>query len=223
MVRVWHERRRSPQTVSRNAGSDASRGVRGVRSGERLRAPRACSETRRMHTRSLIARATGKVRRLLADQFGRRTVSIKTPVPIVSFTFDDAPRTAFSVGGEILKRFGARATYFVSLGILDTETEVGKIASVGDLARAVDEGSELGCHTFDHLDAWHVSSTAFLASVVRNREALHRILPGARFHDFRVSEERGQAFNKVGAGKYLHLLPGRRTGDERGQRRPEPA
>ena len=146
--------------------------------------PHSWSETQRMHTRRLIARATGKARRLMAEQFGRRTMSIKTPVPIVSFTFDDAPRTAFSVGGEILKRFGARATYFVSLGILDTETEVGKIASVGDLARAVDEGSELGCHTFDHLDAWHVSSTAFLASVVRNREALHRILPGARFTTF---------------------------------------
>ena len=141
-------------------------------------------ETRRMHTRNLTARATGKVRRLLADRFGRRTVSIKTPVPIVSFTFDDAPRTAFSVGREILKQFGARATYFVSLGILDAETEVGKIASVDDLARAVDEGSELGCHTFDHLDAWHTSSAAFMASVVRNREALNRILPGARFTTF---------------------------------------
>jgi peptidoglycan/xylan/chitin deacetylase (PgdA/CDA1 family) len=137
-----------------------------------------------MHTLSLITRGSGKVRRLLADQFGRRTLSIKTPVPIVSFTFDDAPVTAFREGRAILKQFGARATYYVSLGLLDAETEVGKIASVGDLARAVDEGNELGCHTFDHLDAWHTSSTAFMASVVRNGEALHRILPGARFTTF---------------------------------------
>jgi len=122
-----------------------------------------------MHTRSLITRASGKVRRLLADQFGRRTLSIKTPVPIVSFTFDDAPVTAFREGRGILKQFGARATYYVSLGLLDAETEVGKIASVGDLARAVDEGGELGCHTFDHLDPWHTSSAAFMASVARCR------------------------------------------------------
>ena len=63
-----------------------------------------------MHTRSLITRASGKVRRLLADQFGRRTLSIKTPVPIVSFTFDDAPVTAFREGRGILKQFGARAS-----------------------------------------------------------------------------------------------------------------
>jgi peptidoglycan/xylan/chitin deacetylase (PgdA/CDA1 family) len=67
---------------------------------------------------------------------------------------------------------------------LDTETEVGKIASRDDLARAVDEGSELGCHTFDHLDAWHTSFSTFMASIARNSEALHRILPGARFTTF---------------------------------------
>jgi len=153
-----------------------------------------------MHTRSLITRASGKVRRLLADQFGRRTLSIKTPVPIVSFTFDDAPVTAFREGRGILKQFGARATYYVSLGLLDAETEVGKIASVGDLARAVDEGGELGCHTFDHLDAWHTSSAAFMASVARNCQALHRILPGARFTTF--------AYPKSGAKLSLKLALG---------------
>jgi hypothetical protein len=57
-------------------------------------------------------------------------------------------------------------------------------ASVADLERAVDEGSELGCHTFDHLDAWYTSPTEFMASVARNREALGRILPGAQFTSF---------------------------------------
>ena len=153
-----------------------------------------------MHTRSLITRASGKVRRLLADQFGRRTLSIKTPVPIVSFTFDDAPVTAFREGRGILKQFGARATYYVSLGLLDAETEVGKIASVGDLARAVDEGGELGCHTFDHLDAWHTSSATFMASVARNGQALHRMLPSARFTTF--------AYPKSGAKLSLKLALG---------------
>lgn len=136
------------------------------------------------HIRSLIERATGKGRRLLAERLERRTVSIRTSVPIVSFTFDDAPRTAFGAGGEILREFGVRATYFVSLGLLGKDTEVGPIASADDLARAMEEGSELGCHTFDHLDAWHTSSSAFMASVLRNGEALHRLLPGATFASF---------------------------------------
>jgi len=109
---------------------------------------------------------------------------IRTPVPIVSFTFDDAPVTAFAAGREILKEYGARATYFVALGLLDRETEVGRIASAADLARAVEEGGELGCHTFDHVDAWLTSTADYMASVVRNREALARILPGTRFSAF---------------------------------------
>ncbi|NJO32679.1 MAG: polysaccharide deacetylase family protein [Rhodospirillales bacterium] len=137
-----------------------------------------------MPKRSLIERAASKGRRVLADRLSRRMISISTPVPIVSFTFDDAPKTAFDAGRAILKQVGARATYFVSLGLLDTETEVGRIASAADLARAVAEGNELGCHTFDHLDAWHVSSAAYIASVHRNREALHRIIPGAEFTTF---------------------------------------
>jgi hypothetical protein len=40
---------------------------------------------------------------------------------------------------------------------------------------------------------------------------------GCEIHDFRVSEERRHAFSEVGVGKYLRLLPGWRTGDERGR------
>src|SRR6516164_7988877 len=135
-----------------------------------------------MYTRSLITRASGKVRRLLADQFGRRTLSIKTPVPIVSFTFDDAPVTAFREGRGILKQFGARATYFVSLGLLDAETEVGKIASADDLAHALRRVHGVGCP---------------------ERPSAAPDFAGCEIHDFRVSKERGQAFTKVGVGKYL--------------------
>jgi peptidoglycan/xylan/chitin deacetylase (PgdA/CDA1 family) len=137
-----------------------------------------------MPTRTFVARATSKGRRVLADRFCRRTVSIEIPRPIVSFSFDDAPITSFDTGREVLERHGARPTYFVSLGLLDSDTEVGRIASAGDLARAVAQGSELGCHTFDHVDAWFTSSAEYIASVTRNREALQRILPGTRFTTF---------------------------------------
>src|SRR5215831_13736761 len=121
---------------------------------------------------NLVTRATGKIRRLLAAKLSRRVVSVKLSIPIISFTFDDAPKSAFDVGREILKDHGARATYFISLGLLGAETEVGKIASASDLARVVEGGSELGCHTFDHLDAWYTPSNAFMESVARNRQAL---------------------------------------------------
>lgn len=132
----------------------------------------------------LIARASGKVRRMLASRFERRVASTESVGPIVSFSFDDAPRSAFGVGREILEQFGARATYFVSLGLLDKETEVGTIASVDDLSRAVSGGCELGCHTFDHLDAWSTSPKEYMESVIRNRDALRQVLPRTEFAAF---------------------------------------
>jgi len=127
---------------------------------------------------------------------------------MISFTFDDAPKSAFDVGRAILKDYGAHATYFVSLGLLGAETEVGRIGSAGDLARAVEAGSELGCHTFDHLDAWHTPLNAFMESVARNREALHRVLPGATFTTFAYPKSGAKLSIKPALGKIFACCRG---------------
>jgi len=132
----------------------------------------------------LLARIMGKYHRTLAYGLCRRTYPIVTPVPIISFTFDDAPQTAFTTGGDILASRGARGTYFVSMGLLGSRTESGTIASVDDLRRAAAYGHELGCHTFDHLDTWQTSTGGFVESVVRNRRALAEIFPGGSFKTF---------------------------------------
>jgi len=134
--------------------------------------------------RSVVSRARAASRRLLADRLLRRTVRVAPRVPLISFTFDDAPASAFSTGAEIVEEHGGRATYFVSLGLLGSHTELGEIGSVADLERAVEQGHELGCHTYDHLDAWSVSTREFVSSVNRNRDALARLLHGRSFATF---------------------------------------
>jgi peptidoglycan/xylan/chitin deacetylase (PgdA/CDA1 family) len=130
-------------------------------------------------------------------------IAIETSIPIVSFTFDDAPRTAFTTGGDILASYGTRATFFVSLGLLGSQTEVGTIGSPDDLLRAVEEGNELGCHTFDHLDAWHTPSEKFLQSVLRNAQALDSILPGRVFRAFAYPKSGPMASIKSRLEKYF--------------------
>jgi peptidoglycan/xylan/chitin deacetylase (PgdA/CDA1 family) len=132
----------------------------------------------------LFDRAVRKSRRLLAARFKRRDVLIGAQYPIISFSFDDAPISAFRTGGEILSRVGGRATYYISMGLLGTETETGRIADRDCLRAAVSAGHELGCHTFHHLDAWRVSRNAYISSVDANRTALEDCLPGYRFRSF---------------------------------------
>ncbi|CAM5798285.1 polysaccharide deacetylase family protein [Rhizobacter fulvus] len=133
---------------------------------------------------SLMKRATGKVRRTLAVRRHRRDLRLTGNTPTVSFTFDDAPRTALVTGAAVLEAHGARGTYYLSLALLSTTGELGPIAEPQDLERAVAGGHELGCHTFDHHDAWSTTPENYIASVDRNRAALHDLLPGHTFHSF---------------------------------------
>jgi peptidoglycan/xylan/chitin deacetylase (PgdA/CDA1 family) len=133
---------------------------------------------------NLLIRIAAKYQSTVSYRFSRRVVTIKTTTPLISFSFDDAPRTAFSNGGNILKKHGARATFFVSLGLLESESPSGTIAFQEDLHRAVEEGHELGCHTFDHIDPWETTPEVFEQSILKNRQTLAKIIPDTAFTTF---------------------------------------
>lgn len=131
-----------------------------------------------------LARARSGVRRALAARLHRRALTLAPLQPLVSFTFDDAPRSAFETGARVLERHGLRGTYYVSLGLLGQAGPSGQLGGLEELRAAVAAGHELGCHTHDHLDAWQVRPGEFLASVDANARALQRLLPGQRFETF---------------------------------------
>jgi len=134
--------------------------------------------------RNFLIRVGSKSRRTLAKYLYRRKLLIDSNVPLISFTFDDAPISAFEKGREILEQSGARATYYVSFGMLGCRTEIGRIGGLDDVRVAEKAGHEIGCHTFDHVDAWEVSSEEYLDSVDANQSALATRIPGARFRTF---------------------------------------
>ncbi|MCK5223992.1 polysaccharide deacetylase family protein, partial [Candidatus Calescamantes bacterium] len=161
-----------------------------------------------MFLKSLFLRAVSKYRRTVSNRFRRRLVAIKSTTPFISFSFDDAPRTAFSFGGDILKAYGARATFFVSLGLLESESPSGTIAFQDDLRRAVEEGHELGCHTFDHKDPWKTTTKVFEQSVLKNRQALARVLPNTVFSTFAYPLCGPNPANKRRTGKLFNCCRG---------------
>ena len=134
--------------------------------------------------KTFTRRATNKWRRTLIEHYGRRDFDLRPPVPYVSFTFDDFPRTALTEGGRLLKEHGARGTYFVSLNLLGRGSDSGPIASAEDLRSLHADGHELGCHTFEHLDGWKSSPAAFEKSIAANHAALGRYFPGEDFEVF---------------------------------------
>ena len=126
----------------------------------------------------------GYVQSRSARWFFRRPLAIRTPQPLISFTFDDFPRSAWLAGGDILTRHGLAATYYVSLGLLGKDAPTGRIAALEDLPKVLEQGHELGCHTFGHCDSWATATRAFEESVEQNHAALQRMVPGADFRTF---------------------------------------
>lgn len=125
-----------------------------------------------------IVRIRNRYKRLLSKHGGKRVVHVRLKTPIISFTFDDFPQSAAREGGAILTRNGLCGTFYVSLGLMDREIPAGLGFSRDDLERVVAEGHELGCHTFDHCDAWETSPGAFEESIITNGRILEKLLPG---------------------------------------------
>ena len=119
--------------------------------------------------------------RRFARWFGRRPCRINLDQPIVSFTFDDFPRSALVTGGTILNEHGYTGTYYTSFGLMGQSAPTGEIFSRDDLPELIRQQHELGCHTFDHCDSWDTEPAEFEASILRNQQTLARELPGTEF------------------------------------------
>lgn len=157
-------------------------------------------------------RLEGYGQRRAAALLFRRPFEIRSQRPIVSFTFDDFPRSALLAGGAILNRAGAVGTYYVSLGLAGQETPCGRAFELDDLRRAHDLGHELGCHTFGHYDAWRTPSRVFERSVADNQVALDRLLPGVRFQtcSYPISLPRPATKSRI-ANRFQCCRGGRQT------------
>lgn len=129
-------------------------------------------------------RLWNKWRRFTIARFARRDFRLRSDVPYISFTFDDFPRSAFVEGGRILADQGARGTYFASMQMLAGPSASGPIASRDDLRTLVQDGHELGCHTFEHLDGTRSTAEAFERSIQANGAALAETVPGSDFPVF---------------------------------------
>jgi peptidoglycan/xylan/chitin deacetylase (PgdA/CDA1 family) len=124
------------------------------------------------------------VQRRLARWFGQRPCRIQMESPVISFTFDDFPRSALTNGGAILREHGVNGTYYASFGLMGSQAPTGEIFTPEDVDALVRQGHELACHTFDHCDSWETDPNDFEASILRNREAVARHVPGLTFKSF---------------------------------------
>ena len=112
----------------------------------------------------------------------RRQLAVRTPVPLVSFTFDDFPRSAFLEAGSILRRYGALGTYYVSLSLMGKQSPMGPMFEAEDLKELARSGSRARVPHFRALPFLEYASRHLRdrQSSITSRRSLN-CCPGRRF------------------------------------------
>jgi peptidoglycan/xylan/chitin deacetylase (PgdA/CDA1 family) len=104
--------------------------------------------------------------------------------PIVSFTFDDAPRSAVTVGARILEAHDALGTFYVAGGLVGAEEQGTQILTEEQLVRLNEEGHELGCQTFSHVRVSSLSPSQFRTEIDRNQAFISSLCGDVRLTNF---------------------------------------
>lgn len=112
-----------------------------------------------------------KIERRLARGLHRRRARLRNTAPIVTFTFDDVPRSACTGGRGLLERHAAQGTFYVCGGFTDA-FRTQQMHSRDDLASLQRDGHEIACHGFGHLDYQAVDLARVREDMRRNRQFL---------------------------------------------------
>src|ERR1700722_2225112 len=126
----------------------------------------------------------GRLRRQFLSSLYTRRSRLSHEGPIVSFTFDDFPRSALTAGGRILKSHGARGTYYAAVGLMNTVNHLGEQFRREDLDTLLSDGHELASHTFSHVSCRSVSCSKFQKDVREGRRAIEELTGRADWGNF---------------------------------------
>lgn len=113
-----------------------------------------------------------KVANRLIWAFGRKSLHVAPPRSIVSFTFDDVPKSATKNGANCLERFGVRGTFFISGGLCDTMKGGIQQFNAEEIRALAEAGHELGCHTYAHHPVRAFSRQEFHSDLHKNQDFL---------------------------------------------------
>ena len=128
---------------------------------------------------SLIWRANAFITRKLPLKLARSHLSRA----VASVTFDDFPRSAWTVGGPILAEFGARATYYAAGRFCGVHEDGLDYYEGEDLRAITAAGHEVGAHSYAHDMAPKLGLTELSADAERNAQALEPMV-GARLTSY---------------------------------------
>ncbi len=158
----------------------------------------------------------------LINSFRRRFTRLQARKPLdcaqgrflVSFTFDDFPRSAAINGAKILEKYGWRGTYYTSAAFVGTTNHLGDLFKPEDISKLVSQGHEIACHTEHHIDC-ALNAPVVIEREIRRNQARLRTLGAPKPVSFAYPYGEISASAKTLLGSHYQTLRGVRAGINR--------
>lgn len=118
------------------------------------------------------ASLSSRVYRRLTVKMAQKKLNISRERAIISFSFDDCPKSGLENGVRVLENQGWQSTIYVACGLFGVENHLGKMMGPEDVKALHVSGHEIGEHTFSHSDAKSMSLEKFTQDIEKNQAVL---------------------------------------------------
>jgi len=118
---------------------------------------------------AMWSEAKARVSHRLATHLRVDPFRMRNDTPMVTFTFDDLPKSAATTGARILEAHDARGTFYISGELVGTTSPQWAFVDAADVVALHAQGHEIGCHTFSHKRACDLDATSLSLEIERNR------------------------------------------------------
>jgi peptidoglycan/xylan/chitin deacetylase (PgdA/CDA1 family) len=109
---------------------------------------------------------------------------LRNESPMVSFTFDDVPKSAATVGAPILEAHDALGTFYVIGSQVGTSSPLWDMVDGEDIVALHRRGHEIACHTFSHKRACDLDARTLNAEIEHNQQHLRSLDPSITIENF---------------------------------------
>jgi peptidoglycan/xylan/chitin deacetylase (PgdA/CDA1 family) len=131
------------------------------------------------------SKARARVNHRLAMHLRVEGFRLRNETPMVSFTFDDIPKSAATTGAGILGDYDAHGTFYVSGGLVGSTTSPDWAAvDVEDILALHRTGHEIACHTFSHQRTCDLDAAGLAAEIEHNGRYLRSLDPCIKVENF---------------------------------------
>ena len=124
---------------------------------------------------------SSRIARRVVKYRAQRKLAFKHDKPIVSFSFDDCPRSVMETALPLLENRSWRGTIYAAMGLCGTTNHLGLHMSCEDMKAVHKAGHHVDGHTYSHVSARSVSTQDFLTDIEQNKAVFSELgLPSPR-------------------------------------------